>query len=343
MITSKGLNILKIAHLSKFHIIWLLLFSSIITVLYHFNILKFNIPWIPVSVIGTAVAFFVGFKNNQAYDRMWEARKIWGGIVNNSRTWGMQVNGYITALFNKEIDNKELKSIKKRLIYRHIAWLYSHRNQLLKHANWEHGNPDDHIDQTATNYQNKLVVGLTAEEAAKIKLKNFISKSELEGIKKVKNKCTQIINKQSRDLSELRGLNVLDDLRHYGLMKTLGQFYELQGKNERIKTFPLPRQYANISRYFTGVFLLLLPFTLIPELIKTGELGIWLAIPLTTLIGWVYIMMELVGEYTENPFEGLPNDIPMLSMCRNIEIDLKEMLMETDVPDSFEPKKNIIM
>ena len=85
MITSKGLNIIKVAQLSKFHIVWLLVGFSTVAALYYYDILKFNIPWIPVSVIGTAVAFFVGFKNNQAYDRMWEARKIWGGIVNNSR------------------------------------------------------------------------------------------------------------------------------------------------------------------------------------------------------------------------------------------------------------------
>ena len=82
-------------------------------------------------MIGTAVAFFVGFKNNQAYDRMWEARKIWGGLVNDSRTWGMQIDGYITNTFNKDISSNELKEIKKRLIHRHIAWLYIHRSQLL--------------------------------------------------------------------------------------------------------------------------------------------------------------------------------------------------------------------
>jgi len=76
---------------------------------------------------------------------------------------------------------------------------------------------------------------------------------------------------------------------------------------------------------------------------NNGELGIWLSIPIATLIGWIYIMMELVGEYTENPFEGLPNDIPMLSICRNIEIDLREMLMETDLPNSIESKNNILM
>jgi len=133
MITSKGLNVFKIAQLSIIHIVWMLVGSSIVAALYYNGIIKFNIPWIPVSVIGTAVAFFVGFKNNQAYDRMWEARKVWGGIVNNSRTLGMQIDAYITKLFNEKVNEEEIESIKKRLIYRHIAWLYSHRVQLLKH------------------------------------------------------------------------------------------------------------------------------------------------------------------------------------------------------------------
>lgn len=343
MITSKNINIIKIAQLTMFHTIWLLIGYSIVAALYYFNFLKFNIPWIPVSVIGTAVAFFVGFKNNQAYDRMWEARKIWGGIVNKSRAWGMQVDGYISKPQNEGVNNEELEGIKKRLIYRHIAWLYSHRSHLLIHANWEHGNPKDRIDHAATNYQNKMVVDLLKEEETIIKLSDYISESELRKIKLFKNKCTQINNEQSRDLSQLRKNNILDDFRYYALMKTLVQFYELQGQNERIKTFPLPRQYANVSRYFTGIFLCLLPFTLIPELMINGELGVWLSVPIAAMIGWVYIMMELVGEYTENPFEGLPNDIPMLSICRNIEIDLREMLKEIDLPSPIKPKKDILM
>ena len=111
MIVSKGVSFLKIIQWSWIHITWLLLFSSGIATLYYFNILKITIPWLPISVIGTAVAFFVGFKNNQAYDRMWEARKIWGGLINNSRTWGMKIDGYITQTFNKNISLEEIKEI----------------------------------------------------------------------------------------------------------------------------------------------------------------------------------------------------------------------------------------
>ena len=343
MITAKRLDIFKIVKLSLSHIIWLIAGSSLITSLYFLKILTFSIPWVPVSVIGTAVAFFVGFKNNQAYDRMWEARKIWGGIVNSSRTWGIQVNGYISGLQNNKMEKNELQKIKQRLIYRHIAWLYTHRNQLLESKEWEHGTSNHSIDQSVTKFQNKLGLNLFTEEASSVKMSTYIDVKELDYLKQVNNKATQIINNQSCDLSDLREDNTLDDIRYYALMKTLGQFYELQGKNERIKNFPLPRQYANLSSYFTGIFLLLLPFTLIPELMSKGTFGVWWSIPIVTLIGWVYIMMELISEYTENPFEGLPNDIPMLSMCRSIEIDLREMLKETEIPNTINSKNNILM
>ena len=104
MITTKEISLGKIISWSAHHILWLLLLMGSIATLYHFNIIRINIPWLPVSVVGTAVAFYVGFKNNQAYDRMWEARKIWGGIVNDSRTWGMMVDGFVSNLFAK---NKE--------------------------------------------------------------------------------------------------------------------------------------------------------------------------------------------------------------------------------------------
>ena len=157
------------------------------------------------------------------------------------------------------------------------------------------------------------------------------------------NTATQIINEQSRDLKNLREQGVIEDFRHMELVNVLKSFYTLQGKNERIKKFPLPRQYATISRYFIGIFIMLLPFSMIPELQKVGDWGFWLSIPITALIGWVYVMMEVVGDYSENPFQGMANDIPMLSLCRTIEIDLREMLGETELPANIEIKNGILM
>ncbi|MEX0275101.1 MAG: bestrophin family ion channel, partial [Flavobacteriaceae bacterium] len=114
MLVSKGIGIVKIVKWSWHHIVWLLAYMGLVAYGYRMEWLAIDIPWLPISVIGTAVAFYVGFKNNQSYDRMWEARKIWGGIVNDSRSWGMMVDGFVTNLFaGKNVPDHELHQIKK--------------------------------------------------------------------------------------------------------------------------------------------------------------------------------------------------------------------------------------
>jgi len=344
MIVTKSISLKNLILWTSTHILWLSIFMGSIAALYHFNIISVNIPWLPISVIGTAVAFYVGFKNNQSYDRMWEARKIWGGIVNDSRTWGMMVDGYVTNLFkNDKASDSEINKTKKRLIYRHIAWLYAHRSQLLIPTPWERISQGGNTAKTTKRYQETLGIGLVDDEITRTELKHFLPEDEHDRLINNVNTATQIINEQSRDLTKLREQNLIDDFRHTQMEDVLRSFYTLQGKNERIKKFPFPRQYANMSRYFVGIFVLLLPFSMIPEIMKLGDWGIWLSVPITVLIGWVYVMMEVVGDGSENPFQGMPSDIPMMSLCRVIEIDLREMLGDTDLPPKVKAKNGILM
>ena len=344
MIVTKNINFITLVKVRGKNMIWLLAFMGIIATLYRFKIITINIPWLPVSVIGTAVAFYVGFKNNQAYDRMWEARKIWGGIINDSRTWGMMVDSYISNLFTtKGKSENEIYDIKKRLIYRHIAWIYAHRSQLLVPTSWENKKALDKKAKTLSYERKSFGIGLVDDEITKTKLNLFLSETEYDRLINNVNTATQIINEQSRDLANLREQETIDDFRHMQLENILRTFYELQGKNERIKKFPFPRQYAHLSRIFVGIFILLLPFSMIPELSKLGDWAIWVSIPLCALIGWVYVMMEIVGENTANPFQGLIYDIPMMSLCRTIEIDLREMLGEKELPSSIKAKNGILM
>jgi len=344
MIVTKGISIGSLLKWTAHHIVWLLALMGAIAALYYFGIIYVKIPWLPVSVVGTAVAFYVGFKNNQAYDRMWEARKIWGGIVNDSRTWGMMVDGFVNNLFAKEKSSiEDLEKTKKRLVYRHIAWLYAHRSQLLVATPWEHISQGGHTARYARFYQEKFGIGLIDDEVTRTELKRFLPKDEHDRLIGYANTATQIINEQSRDLTLLRDKGLIEDFRHMELANLLKNFYSLQGKNERIKKFPFPRQYANMSRYFIGIFIMLLPFSMIPELMQAGNYGVWLAVPITALIGWIYVMMEVIGDYSENPFQGMANDIPMLSLCRTIEIDLREMLGEKELPPAIESKNGILM
>jgi putative membrane protein len=98
-------------------------YSSIVTTLYYyFEWPWLSVPWVPMTLLAIALAFYVGFKNNSAYDRTCEARMIWGGIVNSSRSWGAMVTGFVTNEFATEkLADRALHELHKRLIYRHIA------------------------------------------------------------------------------------------------------------------------------------------------------------------------------------------------------------------------------
>lgn len=325
--------------------IWLTVWVTSVVLIYYYTKWDWlSIPWLPLSVIGTAVAFYIGFKNNSAYDRLWEARKIWGAIVNSSRSWGANTKAYVSNQFRDEnVSENELNAERKKLIYRHIGWLYTLRSQLLIPTVWEHINQGKLVRRTAQKRMKNVGVGLYEDEVTERELKTFLPKDEYERLVNYKNTATQIIDQQSQDLADLRSRDLIDDFRHMELQKVLNDFYTFQGQCERIKKFPLPRQYGSMSFVFVGIFIFLLPFGMVSEFAKLGEFGIWLSIPFTVLIGWVFLMMELVGDYSENPFEGLGNDIPMLSLCRTIEIDLLEMLGETDIPKPIEAKNGILM
>ena len=105
-----------------------------------------------------------------------------------------------------------------------------------------------------------------------------------------------------------------------------------------IKNFPFPRQYATVNYIFVWLFLILLPFGMLNIFNDASDLNSsWLVYPFSLLVSWVFILMELIGDYSENPFEGLYNDVPISTMARDIEIDIRQMLDETDLPKPIEP------
>ncbi len=346
MYVRKNLTLRGILRFSGHHILWLTAYMALVSGLHTiFHDYWVDIPWLPLSIIGTAVAFYVGFKNNQAYDRLWEARKIWGAIVNSSRAWGSAIGGFVTNQFaDDHFDKEELYAIKKRLIYRHIGWLYALRCQLLIPTSWEHISQGKHLSRFTEKRMETFGVGLIDDGITMEELHQFLPEDEYERLINYKNTATQIIDQQASDLRELRAAGLIDDFRHMELQKILYDFYIHQGKCERIKKFPLPRQYGGMSVIFVGIFIFLLPFGMVSVFHDLGELlGVWLSVPFSVLVAWIYLMMELVGDYSENPFEGLGNDIPMHSLCRVIEIDLREMLNETELPAGIEPVNGVLM
>lgn len=316
----------------------LIILAVVPTVLY--VVLDFKwlaIPWIPVALIGTAAAFIVGFKNTQTYNRLWEARMIWGAIVNDSRTWGVMARDFIVNGTNEVITESELQGIHQRLIYRHVAWLTALRFQLRQPKPWE-----NLTKSYAKEYLNYYRVP-EWETKLEDEMKPYLTKSDLDYVLKKKNRATQLLSLQSADLRELRRRNLIDRYPYVEMEKTIKDFYAHQGKAERIKNFPYPRQFASINLFFIWLLVILLPFGMLDEFVKLGDHAVWLTIPFSVIVGWVFTSLERVGESTENPFEGGANDIPMASLSRTIEIDLREMLEETDLPKPLEATNNIVL
>ena len=339
MITRKFIPFRGLMAFAWFHFIWPTVLGTIVVLLYGYAGWKWvAIPWQPVTVIGTAVAFYLGFKNSQSYDRMWEARKIWGAIVNSSRSWGAMVNSFI---YNPSLNSEEIFHRKQRLIYRHIAWLYTLRDQLLVPTQWEHVSLSKNFGEInrvrRDLYGIGLFEGFLSEKQSK---KYFFDKANWEN---TSNHATQIIGIQTQDLMNLKIEGTLDLFYQLRLQETLNEFYVQQGQAERIKKFPFPRQFANSSFLLNTIFIFLLPLGLVSEFAKIGSYGIWLMVPFSALVSWIYIIMELVGDYSENPFEGLMLDVPMLSICRSIEIDLLQVIGDTDIPPAISAKQNILM
>lgn len=294
-----------------------------------------SIPFLPLSTIGIAVAFYIGFKNNASYDRFWEARKIWGGIVNYSRTWANQVLSFVTERHATDgISTVALKEEQRKLIYRHIAWINALRLHLRQPSSFSINHP-------------KSVKALTAGCSERIHWDNevggFLDKSEYDHLIEASNTPTQIIRSQGDQLRKMMNeTGLIEDFRHMEMMRVLEEFYTLQGKCERIKNTPFPRQYAYFSKVFTWIFIILLPFGMVSEFAKLGHESIWLTVPFCVLISWIFYTIEVVGDSSEDPFENFINDVPMTALCRTIEIDLREMLGETDLPPKVKPVKDIL-
>lgn len=304
------------------------LYSLIICATTYFLQISFSLPWQPMSVMGIAVAFYLGFKNNSSYDRTWEARKIWGGIVNNSRSFRAAAVSFIQG------ENKN--EVIKELIYRHVAWLTALRYQLRLSKEWEHVEnriKGLYAPTVCEDYTDKL----------DNELKRYISDSEIASLNNKSNIATQIMANQSKRLQELRNEGFYEDFRHMEFHHLVTTFYDDQGKSERIKNFPFPRQYASTALWLTTVFCVILPFGMLDIFYKAGGWTFWLCPLFSALIIWVFFLMEKIGDYSENPFEGNYNDVPITSIARGIEIDLREMINDTGIPEAVKPYNGFLL
>lgn len=311
-------------------------YAAVVTALYELAGCEFlHLPWAPVAVVGTAVAFIVGFQNNAAYGRIWEARKIWGGVVNASRSWGMRVQDFVTAEHAKEeVDEDELVEHRRTLVHRHLAWLTALRHAMRQPRPWE--TFEEHRTNREWSREAHIPERVfTLDE----ELLQTLPEHDLDRVMAASNKPAAILFAQSAHLRALKERGLIWEFAFLELENVLETLIELQGKSERIKNFPYPRQYATLSYEFVRLFLVFIPFAAIPEFARIGSalvakgalVGpwfVWLAVPFSLVMSWIFYVMERIGRVGENPFEGSANDVPISTIARGIEIDLRELLGE---------------
>jgi ion channel-forming bestrophin family protein len=285
------------------------------------------IPWVPVALVGTAASFSIGFKNTQTYNRLWEARQIWGGIVNTSRSFAVLVRD------NVMVSNQE----HAQIFNRHFAWLTALRYLLREKRNWETmGKPRNVEYSKLYDVPEKLVSETDA-------LKPYLTEEDCNYVLQKKNKAAQLLAMQSRQLADLHQKGFIHSLLFTEMMVQLTALYEHQGRCERIKNFPYPRQFSSINLYLIWLMVILLPFGLLNEFKEMGEHFVWLNIPFSVIVSWAFTSMERVGEATENPFEGNANDVPISTLSISIERDLRDMLNDSNLPEIPEVQHNIVL
>ena len=312
MIVERNLKWKHIFHYTWRSMLYFFLLSIVVYVIHvEFNISRLTLPFNAIATLSTALAIYLGFKNNSAYDRWWEARKIWGLLVNYSRVWGREV---LTLTQPKdEEDAQLLRTWQKGVLYRHMAFVHGLRVFLRKRH----------------DYNSNGVTEIIEEQNRYEDLKDFLTADEYSEILERKNPPNFILQLQGEDLRRAYEHGWVSDYRFVRMDETLNEFANHQGMSERIKNTPLPRPYSFFSRVFVFIHGTLVPFAFIEEL------G-WVNIPLSIVINFVFLALDLVGERTEDPFENRMDDTPLTNISITIEENLKEMLREKNLP--FKPQ-----
>ncbi|MBT1157567.1 hypothetical protein J1C56_18400 [Aminobacter anthyllidis] len=322
MYVGRSYRLLDFALWSRRSVIYMVVVSGLAIAAYRLpGTSGFSVPWSIVLVLGTTVSLVAGFKNSQVFTRANEALQAFSQITASSRLWSSFCRDFTDA------------ATARQLVHRHLAWLTALRfalrrpmpwESLARAANVEFRRRRYHIQEDKTSLADELR-GLLGEEA--------------ENVLKSPQPATALLDMQLTQVNGLLKSTSIPPQIYSELTKLIRDFHDQQARCDRIKNNPYPRQYAIISSMFMMIFCTLLPFGIVPVFAEMGKLGgvlgaiaIWLTIPFSALLGWVYMSLDLVGESSANPFEGGANDVPISQICRDIEIELRRGLGETNLP-----------
>lgn len=260
------------------------------------------LPHIPLALYGSAIGIVVSFRNQSAYARWWEARTLWGAIVNNSRSLARQVTTALLPL--NESEAEDLKTMQRRLVYHQIAYVHALRQQLRQLEPWDDLTP-------------------------------LLEASELRALRDEKNIPLAIQQRIGLLLRECQIREWMNIAQWHALDSSLNDLIDAQGGTERIKNTPMPKQYDYFPQLFVHIYCMLLPLALVTTMGWFTPLG-------STLVGFMFLALDKIGRDLEDPFENTIFDVPLTSITTTIDINLRQLLGETLLPPKTEPVKGVL-
>ncbi len=281
----------------------LLIYDFVVVIAYKMGYLHWQaFQQIPLSLFGSAIGVIVAFRNATSYARWWEARTLWGAIVNNARSVGREVTTVMRPA--AEGEEAEVRETQQRLVYLQIAWVNALRQHLRRLQPW-----DD--------------------------IARFVSGEELAQLREQQNVPLALQQTMCTLLRDALNRGWIDITQWLALDKNIDDLVDAQGGSERIKNTPMPRQYDYFPQICVHMYCILLPLAIVSSLGWFTPLG-------STLVGFIFIGLNRIGRDLEDPFDNKIYDCPMTSMCVTIEINLRQQLGETEVPQPLQPVNGVL-
>ena len=301
MVVNSKIPFIKLISELFVHLIPILIYIGIISALdYQYHLEDFHFPLTIVAVLGTVIGLLLAFRTNSSYDRWWEARTLWGAIVNDSRTWTRQLLEFTPSENLDEAKKEKLKT----MAYRQIAWCYALSRSLRKQT-------PDH------------------------ELSCFLDSTEINRYRASHNVPNDLLLTQAGELQKLYRDGSLELFQFIELEKTLTRLTNSMGGCERIKNTKFPESYSLLVHLLIYVFVLFLPF----GLVEVPALGL---VVTSLFLAFSFLLIERVSVYLQDPFSNRSSDTPMLALSRTIEINIKQMLGDDEIPDPHKPVNGVL-
>lgn len=191
--------------------------------------LPFALPGIPVTVLGSAIGIYVGFRTNSAYDRWWEGRRLWGQLVNTSRHFAAEVIAYLASSGSR--------AQCRELVLHQVLYVHALRCEL----RGDQPSEDEDVQRVA-------------------------AESEVQIDPSHPTVTVRLLRLQLEQLARLCREGQLDERKLQSFDQTLATLLDVQGGCERIRNTPLPPAYALSTELLIRMFAVVLPLALVEEL-----------------------------------------------------------------------------